>query len=88
MEEVIEHFSNLRNLGVILYDDSKFDHHIEKVVSKVRLKLGWILRTFYRRNVAELKQLWKTLFQCHIDYCSQLYKPGQSKAMHCRMVYD
>ena len=60
------------------------------MVSKVRQKLGWIFRTFYSRNVAILKQLWKTLVQCHIDYCSQLYRPGQSKAMMAidKLFYD
>ena len=46
MEGVIEQFSNHRDLGVILSDDAKFDLHIEKVVSRVRQKLGWIFRTF------------------------------------------
>ena len=66
---------------MILSDDAKFDLHIEKVVSKVRQKLGWIFRTFFSRKTEILKQLWKTVVQCHIDYCSQLYKPGQSKGM-------
>ena len=29
-----------------------------------------------------MKHLWKTLIQCHIDYCSQLYLPGQAQGLH------
>ena len=52
------------------------------VVRTVRQKSGWVLRTFYSRRTDLLKQLWKSLLQCHIDYCSQLFKPaGQSSDM-------
>ena len=40
MEEIIDQFSNLRDLGVIMSDTAKFDDHIEKVVSTVRKKIG------------------------------------------------
>ena len=40
--------------------------------------LGWIMRSFYNRSLNHMKQLWKTLVQCHIDYCSQLWQPLQS----------
>ena len=78
-ENIIERFSSLRDLGVILSDDGKFDSHIEKVSKTVRQKVGWILRTFYTRRTDHLKHLWKTLVQCHIDYCSPLYFPGQAQ---------
>ena len=81
MEEVITQFSSLRDLGVIMSDDAKFDCHIEKVVRKVRQKVGWMFRSFYTRRLDILKQLWKTLVQCDIDYCSQLYMPSQTKGM-------
>ena len=76
MEDVIEQFSNLRDLGIIMSDDGKFTHHVDKVVKQVRQKSGWILRTFYSRQTELLKQLWKSLAQCHIDYSSQLYMPA------------
>ena len=62
-------------------DDGKFQYHIEKVSKKVRQKVGWILRSFYTRRTDIMKHLWKTLVQCHIDYCSQLYMPGQAQGM-------
>ena len=90
MEEIIDQFSNLRDLGVIMSDPAKFDDHIEKVVSTVRKKIGWIMQTFYTRRTEILKQLWKSLIQCHIDYCSQLYMPGHTKGMQVieKLLYD
>ena len=81
MEEVIEQFSSLRDLGVIMSDTARFDDHIEKVATTVRRKIGWIMQTFFSRRVDILKELWKSLIQCHIDYCSQLYMPGHAQGM-------
>ena len=90
MNEVISQFSSLRDLGIIMSDDAKFREHIDKVSAKVRQKVGWVLRTFYTRRTDILKQLWKTLIQCHIDYCSQLYMPSQSNEMQIieKLFYD
>ena len=79
MNEVIEQFETLRDLGVIVSDDATFDAHIDHVVKKVRQKTGWVLRTFYNRNPMFMKTMWKTIVLPHIDYCSQLWcpiKPG------------
>ena len=90
MEDVIQQFDSIRDLGVIVSDDAKFDKHIDKVISTVRQKIGWVCRTFYTRRTDVLKQLWKSVIQCHIDYCSQLYKPGQAKGMLSieKLFYD
>ena len=74
-EEIIERKDSVRDLGVQLTDDGAFVEHIEKVCKKVRQKSGWIFRTFYSRDTKFLKQLFKTLIQPHIDYCSQLWAP-------------
>ena len=59
-------------------DNGKFSSHVEAVCSKVSQKCGWILRTFNLRNTFFLKFMWKSLVQGVIDYCSQLYFPGES----------
>ena len=74
-EEIIERFETIRDLGVQLSDDASFDEQVEKVVKKARQKSGWIFRTFYCRRPAFLKQMFKSLVQPHIDYCSQLWMP-------------
>ena len=81
MEDIIQQFSSLRDLGVIMSDNGKFNEHIEKVTKVVRQKMGWVMRTFHTRRADILMQLWKTLLQCHIDYCSQLYMPSQAQGM-------
>ena len=81
MEDVIQQFASLRDLGIAMSESGKFEEHIDKVVRTVRRKIGWILRTFQTRRTDVMKQLWKTLVQCHIDYCSQLYKPGTAQGI-------
>ena len=76
-EEVIERFNSIRDLGVQMSDDASFNEQIEKVCKKSRQKSGWIFRTFYCRRPDFLKQMFKTLVQPHIDYCSQLWMPQE-----------
>ena len=80
-ENMIEVKETLRDLGVQMTDDGKFSQHISQVCSKARQKCGWILRTFSSRQTTFLKFLFKTLVQGHVDYCSQLYFPGQSSEL-------
>ena len=61
MEDIIQQFSSLRDLGVIMSDTGKFNEHIEKVTKVVRQKMGWVMRTFHTRRADILMQLWKTL---------------------------
>ena len=70
-----------RDLGIILIEDAKFNDHIDRVSKKVRQKVGWIMRSFYSRRLDHMKQLWKSLEQCHIDFCSQLFMPVQNQGM-------
>ena len=74
-------FASVKRFGVSRMRDGRFDGPIEKVVKKVHQKIGWILRTFYTRRTDILKQLRKSLVQCHIDFCSQLYMPGSARRM-------
>jgi hypothetical protein len=80
-DEVIERFNSLRDLGVQLSDDGKFDEHIENTCNKSRKKCGWLLRTFYSRNTHFMKQMFKSLVQPHVDYCSVLWMPQEGCSM-------
>ena len=80
-EEIIERKDSVRDLGVQLADNGAFEEHIEKVCKKVRQKSGWLFRTFYSRNTQFLKQLFKSLVQPHIDYCSQLWAPLEGSSL-------
>ena len=80
-DEIIERFDSVRDLGVQLSDDASFNEQIEKVCKKARQKSGWVFRTFYCRRPDFLKQMFKTLVQPHIDYCSQLWMPQEGANM-------
>ena len=80
-EEIIERKQSLRDLGVQLTDDGGFEEQIERVCKKARQKSGWIFRTFYSRNTDFLKQVFKSLVQPHLDYCSQLWAPLEGPDM-------
>ena len=77
-EDIIEVKNVLRDLGVIVNSEATFKDHIDLVCSKVTQKAGWVLRTFHCRSSSFMKQIWKSLVQAYIDYCSQLYQPLQS----------
>ena len=76
-DEVIEEKESTRDLGVIMQNDGSFSEHIEKICSKVRQKSGWMFRSFYNRQGWFLRHMWNSLIQPHIDYCSQLWAPGE-----------
>ena len=80
-EDIIQEKESLRDLGVMMNNDSTFSTHVEFVCGKVRQKSGWVLRTFNNRQSWFLKLMWKTLVQPHVDYCSQLYFPHLSSEM-------
>ena len=40
MEDVIQQFDSIWDLGVIVSDDARFDRHLDKVISTVRQKIG------------------------------------------------
>lgn len=77
-EDIINVKSVLRDLGIIMNDQATWKNHVDKVCSQVNQKAGWVLRTFRCRTTSFMKQMWKSLIQGHIDYCSQLWQPLQS----------
>ena len=71
----IETKTSVKDLGVIMTHDGKFDEHINAVVDKVNSLVSWILRTFESREKNTMLTLWKSLVIPHLDYCSQLWSP-------------
>ena len=59
MENVIDRFESVKDLGMIMSDDARFEDHIEKVTKTVRQKVGWIVTTFYTRKTNHMKHLWR-----------------------------
>ena len=63
-DQEIEVKSSLHDLGVTVSDDASFSTYIMEKASAMKLKVGWVIRTFKRRD----KYL--MILSDH-DYCSQ-----------------
>ena len=77
MEDVIERYEKLKDLGVIMNDKADFTDHVTNVTKKTRQKMGWIMRSFHCRKTYFMKHMYKTLVIPHVDYCSQLWMPTE-----------
>jgi ribonuclease P/MRP protein subunit RPP40 len=75
--DLIESKDCLKDLGVIMSADGKFDSHIAAVVQKVRKLMGWFRRSFICREYKFMKFFWRTYILPHLDYASQLWSPGE-----------
>ena len=75
MDEVIQSFESLKDLGVMMNHDADFKTNVAHVIKKSRKKIGWILRSFHCRNIYFMKHMYKTLVTPHVDYSSQLWMP-------------
>ena len=71
----IEERDHLKELGVTMSRDGTFKKHIQTTVTTAQNQCSWILRTFMTREVLPMLTLWKSLVQCKLDYCSQLWSP-------------
>ena len=72
MEDVIERYEKLKDLGIIMNDKVDFTDHVTNVTKKTRHKMGWIIGSFHCRKTHFMKHMFKTLVIPHVDYCSQL----------------
>ncbi len=73
--ELIQEKNSLRDLGVLLSNNLKFNEHIDNVCSIARKYCGWVLRTFKSRDPYLMKTMWGSMILPRIDYCSQLWAP-------------
>ena len=83
-QSVIECKPYVRDLGVTISSDGKFDEHISKTAISANQKCAWVLRTFKTRDRFPLLILWKSLILPILDYCSQLWcpaAPGKIRAL-------
>ena len=67
--------ASLRDLGITMSGDAKFDLHINDICSKGRNMAGWILRTFYTRDTVPMVTLFCALVLPIMEYCCQLWSP-------------
>ena len=69
--------SHVRDLGITISSNASFTDHISERITVLKLKIGWILRTFQTREVLPMLTLWKQLVLCDHDYWSQLWNPDR-----------
>ena len=72
-DDIIHEVETVKDLGVFIDNDLKFTSHINKLLTKVKQKVGWVMRNFKSKNHFILKTLWRSLIQPHLDYCSPLW---------------
>ena len=72
---IISEKTDVKDLGVTMSNNGTFKKHIQNVLQGARSQAGWILRTFATRDRVPMLTLWKSLVQCKLDYCSQLWSP-------------
>ena len=77
--QVIDHLSKIKDLGIYISQDLKFDYHIEHIANKGRQLGGWILRTFITRNPTVMLTLLKQLIHPTIEYCCILWNPSDQQ---------
>ena len=77
----IEEKEHLRDLGVEISSNLKFNDHIGNVVTSASSMVGWAMRTFRRRSRATMMTIWKSLIQPKLDYCSQLWSPSDQASI-------
>ena len=74
---IIPEKEHVKDLGVTLSDDGKFNEHVRKVIVKVKNLTSWILRSFSNRSAEVMLTLWKSLVLPHTEYAAQLWSPIQ-----------
>ena len=72
---LINEKEHISDLGVNLSSDTTFKYHIDKKISSMKSKIGWILRTFKTRDIFAMLTLWKQLVLSEHDYCCQIWSP-------------
>ena len=90
MSMPIEEFDCHKDLGVIMDSDGTFNSHIDKLIKKVRKKIGWVLRSFYSRSIEFMRQIYISLIRPHLDYCAQLWAPSEGPSLDKieKILYD
>ena len=65
-----------RDLGIILQENLKWDHHYDSISAKAYQKLGLIKRTFSTSNSISTKnQLYLSIVRSQLSYGDQLWRP-------------
>ena len=75
--DMINPVESLRDLGVIMANFCCFNAHIDKTDLSCSRLIGWILRTFSKRDKCTLLTLFKAVVRPLLEYACQLWSPAQ-----------
>ena len=74
----IQKTSTVKDLGVTITDNLKFNEHIDLTVKKVNSEIGRARRSFKCRKLIFLSDLFTTYIRPNLEYCTQLWNPVHS----------
>ncbi|GAB1600040.1 hypothetical protein Ahia01_000281500, partial [Argonauta hians] len=69
----------VRDLGILMCNDTSFHDHIARLTTQSRRLVAWVLRTIKTRQQEPMMTLWKSFILSRLDYCSQLWSPYNVK---------
>ena len=75
--DIIEPANLVKDLGIHIASDMKFDQHIRIIATRGRRTSGWITRIFNTRSPGVMLTLLKQLIYPTIEYNSVLWSPHQ-----------
>lgn len=78
---MIQSMDRVKDLGVMMSTNGKFDDHARMVASKTQGLMGWMKCSFMSRDFTFLKFFWRTYILPHLDYASQLWALAQSSSL-------
>ena len=74
--DIIHPVESLGDLGVIMANSCSFNAHNAKTVLSCSRLIGWILRTFSKRDKCTMLTLLKAVVRPVLEYACQLWSPG------------
>ena len=75
----IEQKKQIKDIGVLMSNNLKFDQHNRNIAVTGSKMCGWILRTFKTRKLGPMRILLKTLIVSQVEYCCILWSPTNQK---------
>ena len=73
--DIIEAEFGVKDLGIYLTEDGKFNFHIATIATEAKRIAGWALGVFRNRSKRTLLTLFKALVRPKLEYCSALWSP-------------
>ena len=72
---IISSVTHVKDLGVYMSSDAKFDYHINNIIKAAQIMSAWVLRTFNTRETGPMLILFKQLVRSKVEYASILWSP-------------